>query len=168
MKKIFSFWLLHRIIKIFSKLLCSYFLLKKWTLLSELQTPKVSLRVKCLYSEFFWSVFSRIHTVCCMVLTHIVPLVSFHLPWKHLRTKNFLMFSRGIQPATWNMLKIKCWSSFFRARLCFLEAAVIRLEKEFLRKLFLPKTCWEYNQIINKYSSEMLLKNEFKKTFLII
>ena len=132
MKKIFSFWLLHRIIKIFNKLLCSSFLLKKWTLLSELQTSKVSLHVKCLYSEFFWSVFSRIHTKYCMVLTHIVPLASFHLPWKHLRTKNFLVFSRGIQPATWNMLKIKYWNSFFRARLCFLEATLIRFSRETL------------------------------------
>ena len=35
-------------------------------------------------------------------LTHYMPLVSSHIPWKYQKTKCFLMFSGGIESAQWN------------------------------------------------------------------
>ena len=37
-----------------------------------------------------------------LLLTHFMPLVSFDTPWKHQRTKGFLMFSGGIEKDQWH------------------------------------------------------------------
>ena len=36
------------------------------------------------------------------VLTHFMPLFSFDNPWKHQKTKGFLMFSGGIERDQWH------------------------------------------------------------------
>ena len=44
--------------------------------------------------------FRHFTTLCMKGLTHFMPLVSFHTPWKHQKTRGFLTFS-GVQK--WNI-----------------------------------------------------------------
>ena len=36
------------------------------------------------------------------ILTHFMPLISFDNPWKHQKTSDFLIFSRGIKRDKWH------------------------------------------------------------------
>ena len=46
------------------------------------------------------------------LLIHFMPLVSFYTPWKHQKTKGFLMFSGDVfrgyrkRPVAWNRLRL--------------------------------------------------------------
>ena len=35
-------------------------------------------------------------------ITHFMPLISFHAPLKHQKTRGFLMFSGGIERDQWH------------------------------------------------------------------
>ena len=35
-------------------------------------------------------------------LTHFMPLISFDTPWKHQKTRGFLMFSGGLKRVQWH------------------------------------------------------------------
>ena len=59
-------------------------------------------------------------------------------PWKHLRTKGFLVFffsGYSRQPVTWNMLKSKYWNSFFRTWLSWINSYIFR-ERVFKEGIF--------------------------------
>ena len=40
-------------------------------------------------------------------LTHFMLLISFDTPWKHQKTKDFLMFSGGIKRDQWHEIQIR-------------------------------------------------------------
>ena len=43
--------------------------------------------------------FRLFRSIC---VTHFIPLVSFYTPWKHQKTRGFLMFSGGLERDQWH------------------------------------------------------------------
>ena len=41
---------------------------------------------------------------CCVLshLSHLMPLISFYITWKHKKTFSFLVFSGGIEKDQWH------------------------------------------------------------------
>ena len=65
-------------------------------------------------------------------LTHFVPLISFDTPWKHQKTRSFLMFSGGIKRDQWHEIG---WKKNVFGVLCIIYHFVRRSLKYFAKKL---------------------------------
>ena len=49
------------------------------------------------FSWKFWVKSGSVLEFPGKMLTHFMPLISFYIPWKHQKTRGFLMFSRGME-----------------------------------------------------------------------
>ena len=54
-------------------------------------------------------------------LTHFMPPISFDTPWKHQKTRGFLVFSGGIKRDQWHEMGyfIYIWDMLYESRDCY-------------------------------------------------
>ena len=78
---------------------CSRFFSRwKFTFLPKLaQHQNMEKGVLSLQDSFKWFLSNQIS-----VLTHFMPLISFDTPWKHQKTRGFLILSGGIKRDQWH------------------------------------------------------------------
>ena len=78
---------------------CIYFLRQNYGCLWKESPIWVHYERKYFNNEITLALSNWFFGLCC--LTHVMPLVSFDNPWKHQKTKDFLMFSKGYEGDQW-------------------------------------------------------------------
>ena len=68
----------------------------------DLHGYKFSNCKKCLSMMMLIRIWGTFEAEFMKKLTHFMPLISFHTPWKHQKTRGFLMFSGGIKRDQWH------------------------------------------------------------------
>ena len=98
------------------------------------------------------------------ILTHFMPLVFFYTPWKHHKTRGFLMFSRGMERIRWHEMGWYCctlhiphsaqWNkSFWSLPFQGITVPIKMLLKQFFQNVSQITSATVYSHITSKIAS---------------